>query len=592
MKFRADADGFITGAALLQAPATPGRTSGTCGRDGGTLLADGHVHRRDAVGWQQARSRRAGRGDQGHDLRRLVPTRADGTYYADTDYFFLDGRRRRAAARAGQRPNGVYTYGGGFPTDSFDATNYCADVVFTPTDHDAAARHRGLAGRRRDRRRPGRRGRRRPSTRRSTRATVDGGTFQLRDGAGALVPADVTYDAATRTATLRPRRRWRWAITYTAVVKGGAVGVARHRRQRARAGPHLVVHHGGAAARLQRPAARSAPRARSPARAPAGSAASTGRRRAPRKRLVRHAEHASGCRGTGRSSCASRVPRARAAAACSCKLAGRQAHRRDQDGDRGRRQDQDGHAQAEPRRPAATCSASGRCTPPRVAIAPTAPTARAAHPAALTQDATDGDTDATTSHDTDRHLEHSSLQTHRGRPRARRAARSAPPARARSPAADAGPGRAGARGHRPGDPFGTYYAEILRAEGLNEFAVADTAQPRRRRRWPATRSWCWPQTALTDAQVALLTDWVQGGGNLIAMRPDAQLAACSASAPTPAHARQRLLKVDTASAAGRRHHRRRRCSSTAPPTAARSAARRDASRRSTPTRPPRPRTRP
>ena len=27
----------------------------------------------------------------------------------------------------------------------------------------------------------------------------------------------------------------------------------------------------------------------------------------------------------------------------------------------------------------------------------------------------------------------------------------------------------------PGDPFGTYYAEILRAEGLNEFAVTDTA---------------------------------------------------------------------------------------------------------------------
>ena len=25
----------------------------------------------------------------------------------------------------------------------------------------------------------------------------------------------------------------------------------------------------------------------------------------------------------------------------------------------------------------------------------------------------------------------------------------------------------------PGDPFGAYYAEILRAEGLNEFAVTD-----------------------------------------------------------------------------------------------------------------------
>ena len=32
------------------------------------------------------------------------------------------------------------------------------------------------------------------------------------------------------------------------------------------------------------------------------------------------------------------------------------------------------------------------------------------------------------------------------------------------------------------------------------------------------------QTSLTAAQVSMLTDWVQGGGNLIAMRPDKQLA--------------------------------------------------------------------
>ena len=34
--------------------------------------------------------------------------------------------------------------------------------------------------------------------------------------------------------------------------------------------------------------------------------------------------------------------------------------------------------------------------------------------------------------------------------------------------------------------------------------------------------------ALTAAQVTMLTDWVNAGGNLIAMRPDKKLAACSA----------------------------------------------------------------
>ena len=74
-----------------------------------------------------------------------------------------------------------------------------------------------------------------------------------------------------------------------------------------------------------------------------------------------------------------------------------------------------------------------------------------------------------------------------------------------------------------GDAFGTYYAEILRAEGLNEFAVTDKGNLT-----AATLNGyqvvLLAQTSVTDAQVALLTTWVQSGGNLIAMRPDVRLA--------------------------------------------------------------------
>ena len=49
----------------------------------------------------------------------------------------------------------------------------------------------------------------------------------------------------------------------------------------------------------------------------------------------------------------------------------------------------------------------------------------------------------------------------------------APGARAQS-SPDQGPGGPVLVVTDPGDPFGTYYAEILRAEGLNEFAVTDT----------------------------------------------------------------------------------------------------------------------
>jgi hypothetical protein len=74
-----------------------------------------------------------------------------------------------------------------------------------------------------------------------------------------------------------------------------------------------------------------------------------------------------------------------------------------------------------------------------------------------------------------------------------------------------------------GDGFGTYLPEILRAEGLNEFDVADIGSV-----GPETLAAhgvvVLGRTSLSDAQVAMLSAWVQGGGNLVAMRPDKKLA--------------------------------------------------------------------
>jgi len=71
--------------------------------------------------------------------------------------------------------------------------------------------------------------------------------------------------------------------------------------------------------------------------------------------------------------------------------------------------------------------------------------------------------------------------------------------------------------------FSTYYAEILRAEGLNAFSTADLSTVT-----SATLSGydiaILGETPLTPAQVTMLTNWVTAGGNLVAMRPDKQLA--------------------------------------------------------------------
>ncbi|HYG83804.1 MAG TPA: DUF4082 domain-containing protein [Verrucomicrobiae bacterium] len=71
-------------------------------------------------------------------------------------------------------------------------------------------------------------------------------------------------------------------------------------------------------------------------------------------------------------------------------------------------------------------------------------------------------------------------------------------------------------------PFSKYYAEILRAEGLNLFETRDITEV-------TSSSLSLYEVViigdlpLTTTQVAMLSDWVHAGGNLIAMRPDKKL---------------------------------------------------------------------
>jgi hypothetical protein len=73
------------------------------------------------------------------------------------------------------------------------------------------------------------------------------------------------------------------------------------------------------------------------------------------------------------------------------------------------------------------------------------------------------------------------------------------------------------------NPFGRYYAEILHTEGLNAFAVADISTVSAAT-LAAYDVVILGEMPLSAAQVTMLSNWVTGGGNLIAMRPDAQLA--------------------------------------------------------------------
>ncbi|MDP9124720.1 MAG: DUF4082 domain-containing protein, partial [Pseudomonadota bacterium] len=120
-------------------------------------------------------------------------------------------------------------------------------------------------------------------------------------------------------------------------------------------------------------------------------------------------------------------------------------------------------------------------------------------------------------------------------------------------------GAAGNPSQGPGGPilivtsststFSNYYAEILRTEGLNEFAVADvsTLTPTLLASYDVVIV---PQMTVPSAQGTLLTNWVNAGGNLIVMAPDASLAGVLGITPSVTTLSNGYLQVDTSTSPG------------------------------------------
>jgi hypothetical protein len=101
-----------------------------------------------------------------------------------------------------------------------------------------------------------------------------------------------------------------------------------------------------------------------------------------------------------------------------------------------------------------------------------------------------------------------------------------------------------------GDHYGDYYAEILRAEGLNEFARADVSQLSA----DTLASYdvvVLASTGLSSAQVATMDAWVRGGGNLVAMRPDKALAPLLGLSDAGGTLSNGYLRVDTSQPPGK-----------------------------------------
>jgi len=220
VKFRSDVDGFVSAVRFYKGTGNTGTHVGNLWSATGTRLATATFSGESASGWQQV------------NFASPVAVSANVTYVAS--YFAPVGRYagdNNALAAAVDSPplhtladgagggNGVYRYGAtsGFPSQSYQASNYWVDVVLT-TGPDTTAPTvitkspaAGAAG---------------VAITSNITATFSESvqpttvSFVLRDPANAVVPAAVTYDDAARTSTLNPDADLFPATTYTATLSG------------------------------------------------------------------------------------------------------------------------------------------------------------------------------------------------------------------------------------------------------------------------------------------------------------------------------------------------------------------------------------
>lgn len=216
VKFKADADGFISGVRFFKGTGNTGVHIGTLWTANGTPLATGTFLSESSSGWQTM------------SFLAPVPVSAGTTYvasyfapagrYPSESHYFVDGDYRSAPLTAPGRPsgvtNGVYAEGHRFPSESYQDTNYWVDVVYsrddtTPPTVSTTAPLVGASSV--------------ASTVKPT-ATFAGAvnplsiSFTLKDAAGVSVPGTSSFDVLSKTTRFTPSAELAKGAKYTASI--------------------------------------------------------------------------------------------------------------------------------------------------------------------------------------------------------------------------------------------------------------------------------------------------------------------------------------------------------------------------------------
>ena len=229
-KFTSDSNGTITGMRFYKSAANTGTHTGSLWTASGQLLATATFTGETASGWQQVNFATPVAITAGTTYVTSYHMNA-GHYSVSRSYFtsaFISGALHVPAN------GGVYLYGkGGFPTSTYQGSNYWVDVVLsttppatvappadtTPPTVTAISPASGTSN---------------VATNAAATvtfsealnsATVNASTVFLRNASNAVVTATVVYNAATNTVTVTPSASLANSTTYTVVVKSGSAGV-------------------------------------------------------------------------------------------------------------------------------------------------------------------------------------------------------------------------------------------------------------------------------------------------------------------------------------------------------------------------------
>jgi len=216
VKFTSTTSGWITGVEFYKSAANTGVHTGSLWSASGQLLATGTFVNETASGWQTLVF--------STPVAITAGTTYTASYHSNTGHFSVTRNAFGSALASGPltvaKNGGVYLYGAGYPTATASSSNYWVDVVFStvaPVTDTTAPSVTAFS--------PAH-----STTNVATNsvvtvtfseamdpATINANSVLLMNG-NTPTPATVTYNAATRTATLTPTGPLSGSATYTIAV--------------------------------------------------------------------------------------------------------------------------------------------------------------------------------------------------------------------------------------------------------------------------------------------------------------------------------------------------------------------------------------